>query len=143
MLILTRRTGETVMIGGDVSLTVLAVRGNQVRLGINAPKNVSVHRKEIYDRIRGAQDASGKGGDGEVRDGNFVRISKQGPEKQKVALGNRRDPGDEIAAQEAGGYDPEVVEDPDDNVGNRISDEEPTPKSKGKKSRGRFKSPWF
>lgn len=51
MLILTRRTGETVMIGNEVTLTVLGVKGNQVRIGINAPKNVAVHREEIYERI--------------------------------------------------------------------------------------------
>jgi carbon storage regulator len=52
MLILTRRTGETVMIGNEVTLTVLGVKGNQVRIGINAPKNVPVHREEIYERIK-------------------------------------------------------------------------------------------
>ena len=52
MLILTRRVGETVMIGNDVTVTVLGVKGNQVRVGINAPKNVAVHREEIYERIR-------------------------------------------------------------------------------------------
>ena len=52
MLILTRRVGETVMIGNDVTVTVLGVKGNQVRVGINAPKNVAVHREEIYERIK-------------------------------------------------------------------------------------------
>jgi carbon storage regulator len=52
MLILTRRTGETVMIGNEVTLTVLGVKGNQVRIGINAPKSVPVHREEIYERIK-------------------------------------------------------------------------------------------
>jgi carbon storage regulator len=52
MLILTRRVGETLVIGDDVNITVLGVKGNQVRLGINAPKDVSVHRVEIYERIQ-------------------------------------------------------------------------------------------
>ncbi len=55
MLILTRRVGETLMIGDEVTVTVLGVKGNQVRLGINAPKNVSVHREEIYQRIKAEQ----------------------------------------------------------------------------------------
>jgi carbon storage regulator len=52
MLILTRRAGETVMIGSDVTITVLGVKGNQVRIGINAPKDVAVHREEIFERIQ-------------------------------------------------------------------------------------------
>jgi len=52
MLILTRRVGETLVVGDDVTVTVLGVKGNQVRLGVNAPKDVSVHREEIYQRIQ-------------------------------------------------------------------------------------------
>lgn len=57
MLILTRRVGETLMIGDDVTVTVLGVKGNQVRIGVRAPKHVSVHREEIYERIRAEQEA--------------------------------------------------------------------------------------
>lgn len=56
MLILTRRVGETLMVGDEVSVTVLGVKGNQVRLGVNAPKDVAVHREEIYERIKSEQD---------------------------------------------------------------------------------------
>lgn len=61
MLILTRRVGETVMIGDDVTLTVLGVKGNQVRVGINAPKSVAVHREEIYERIKREQEEGLRG----------------------------------------------------------------------------------
>ena len=55
MLILTRRVGETIMIGEDIKVTVLGVKGNQVRVGIDAPKEVAVHREEIYERIKNEQ----------------------------------------------------------------------------------------
>lgn len=62
MLILTRNIGQTIMVGDDVTVTVLGVKGNQVRLGVNAPKDVAVHREEIFDRIQ--REKSGKDTDG-------------------------------------------------------------------------------
>jgi carbon storage regulator len=63
MLILTRRVGETVMIGNEVTVTVLGVKGNQVRIGVNAPKDVAVHREEIYERIKREEDHDSRPGD--------------------------------------------------------------------------------
>jgi carbon storage regulator len=65
MLILTRRIGETLMVGDDVTVTVLGVKGNQMRIGVNAPKDVAVHREEIYQRIqkeRGGSEVDDIGG---------------------------------------------------------------------------------
>jgi len=70
MLILTRRVGETVMIGNEVTFTVLGVKGNQVRIGVNAPKDVAVHREEIYERIKREEDHEGRmpGTDAKIAD---------------------------------------------------------------------------
>ncbi len=57
MLILTRRAGETVMIGNDITITVLGVKGNQVRIGINAPKEIAVHREERFERLQSEKSA--------------------------------------------------------------------------------------
>ena len=63
MLILTRKVGEALKIGDDVTITVLSVKGHQVRIGIDAPKDVSVHREEIYNRIKFGDDAADSGQD--------------------------------------------------------------------------------
>ena len=70
MLILTRRVGETVVIGNDVDVTVLGVKGNQVRLGVKAPREVSVHREEIYKRIKDEEQATPDHGSSRAHNGN-------------------------------------------------------------------------
>jgi len=71
MLILTRRVGETLMIGDEVTVTVLGVKGNQVRIGVNAPRDVAVHREEIYERIKREQAEAGQA---PVDSGNAGRL---------------------------------------------------------------------
>ena len=83
MLILTRRIGESVYIGDEVRLTVLGVRGTQVRIGINAPKDIPVHREEIYYKIKHEQ-----GGDGPPRGNEY---------DQGQMAGNIADPADRVA----------------------------------------------
>ena len=61
MLILTRRVGESLRIGDEVSVTVLGIKGSQVRIGVNAPKSVSVHREEVYDRINEEKSKNSEG----------------------------------------------------------------------------------
>ena len=63
MLILTRRVGESLMVGDDITITVLGVKGNQVRIGVNAPRDVAVHREEIYSRIQEGESAPPKDDD--------------------------------------------------------------------------------
>ncbi len=72
MLILTRRVGETLMIGDQVTVTVLGVKGNQVRIGINAPKDLGVHREEIYQRIRREQEGHKESAPDSGEDANKV-----------------------------------------------------------------------
>ncbi len=71
MLILTRRVGETLVIGDDVTVTVLGIKGNQVRIGVNAPKDVSVHREEIYDRIQREKGGAAVAGKEDDNAGNY------------------------------------------------------------------------
>ena len=83
MLILTRRVGESLIIGDDVTVTVLGVKGNQVRIGVDAPRNVSVHREEIYERIQKEKENDGPQdeavGQSLVSFGKLLSVSKSAP----------------------------------------------------------------
>ena len=78
MLILTRRVGETLMIGDSVTVTILGVKGNQVRVGITAPKDVAVHREEIFQRIGREAAASASGGQGQEPGSDDSGLPKAG-----------------------------------------------------------------
>lgn len=148
MLILTRRVGETVMIGDNVSLTVLTVRGNQVRLGINAPKTVAVHRKEIYDRIQSGDGRKHGPGSDEIREpgvgssaepsvGNYPAESTDPmPPSAESDVG-----GAPNESQHASNQIDQIPEEEEDNIGNRLQDKPGTRAGNPKHKRPHRRSP--
>jgi carbon storage regulator len=132
MLILTRRIGETVVIDGNkISVTVLTVRGNQVRMGINAPKHVSVHRKEIFDRIESGQRPGGGTGN-KVSETHQPDTPNPKPSCNPPVNTGPADDAEQVANGSAGAdsedagptqivQDHEVEGGPEDNIGNRTT----------------------
>ena len=84
MLVLSRQRDETIMIGDDIEVTVVDIRGDKVRLGINAPKEISVHRKEVYDAIRRENRAAAQ-----VKPEDLSGLGKIGPKKDAGAQGQQ------------------------------------------------------
>jgi len=78
VLILTRRINESVNIGDDVTVTVLGIKGNHVRIGIGAPKHISVHREEIYERVRREREGAGRPAETPAADGIASSVQDQG-----------------------------------------------------------------
>ena len=147
MLILTRRIGETVIIGDNISLTILTVRGNQVRLGINAPKSVPVHRKEIYDRIQSGQPHQDDNNEiSEHSVGNTI-VNKNGSDpatgdKQTASESEHTEPTQIVQDHE---LEPNMPEGSvDDSIGNRIKQPKSSNNKKTRQRRPKSSSdnPW-